>query len=285
MFAHCVPASIGQPFTVFVSDPPHPATARASTATVAITAATTSRIPLPASLPAQIMTELREDVAVNVPAATFLVDVDDTLLDNDRIREDIVAHLEREYGADARSGYWTIQERRFVEIGYRDYLGAVQEWWESEAWDPRLPALAEYLLEYPFAERLYPRALDVLARLGNTGPTVVLTDGDAVYQPRKVGRSGIGAAVQGVLVYVHKEEALADVERRFPAQRYVLVDDKVRILAAAKRHWGERVTTVLPLQGQFANDPSLRASHPAPDVTVDGVADLLDLDLRELVHG
>ncbi len=222
---------------------------------------------------------------MSVPAATFLVDVDDTLLDNDRVREDIVAHLESEYGPDARSGYWTIQERRFVELGYRDYLGAVQEWWESEEWDPRLPALAQYLLDYPFAERLYPRALEVLARLADVGPTVVLTDGDAVYQPRKVARSGIGAAVQGVLVYVHKEEALADVERRFPARRYVLVDDKVRILAAAKRHWGERVTTVLPLQGQFANDPSLRASHSTPDVTVDEVADLLDLDVQELVRG
>jgi len=234
---------------------------------------------------AQIMTELREDVAVSVPTATFLVDVDDTLLDNDRIREDIEGHLDREYGPEARAGYWTIQERRFVELGYRDYLGAVQEWWESEGWDPRLPGLAAYLLEYPFADRLYPGALDVLARLRATAPTVVLTDGDAIYQPRKVARAGVGSAADGVLVYVHKEESLDDVERRFPAERYVLVDDKVRILAAAKRHWGERVTTVLPLQGQFATDASLRAAHPAPDVTVDAVGDLLVLDLQDLVRG
>lgn len=230
------------------------------------------------------MTELREDVAVSARATTFLVDVDDTLLDNDRIREDLERHLDRAYGPDARADYWTIQERRFVELGYRDYLGAVQEWWESESWDPRLLAVSEYLLEYPFADRLYPRALDVLARLRDTGTTVVLTDGDAILQPRKVARAGVSAVVDGVLVYVHKEEALDDVERRYSSQRYVLVDDKVRILAAAKRHWGDRVTTVLPLQGQFANDADLVAAHPSPDLTVAAVSDLLDLDLQDLVR-
>lgn len=231
------------------------------------------------------MTELREDVAMSVPAATFLIDVDDTLLDNDRIRDDIERHLEREYGADARGAYWAIQERRFVDLGYRDYLGAVQEWWESEGRNPSLLAVSEYLLEYPFADRLYPRALDVLGRLRGAGPTVVLTDGDAVFQPRKVSRAGVGAAVDGVLVYVHKEEELDDVERRHPAERYVFIDDKVRILAAAKRHWDDRVTTVLPMQGQFANDADLLAAHPAPDVTVGALGDLLDLDVQDLVRG
>ena len=143
------------------------------------------------------MTELREDVAVSVQSATFLVDVDDTLLDNDRIRDDIERYLDSEYGPDARAAYWTIQERRFVELGYRDYLGAVQEWWEAESLEPSLLAVSEYLLEYPFADRLYPRALDVLARLRDVGPTVVLTDGDAVFQPRKVSRAGVGNAVDG----------------------------------------------------------------------------------------
>ena len=229
------------------------------------------------------MTELREDVAVSARTTTFLVDVDDTLLDNDRIRDDIEQHLDRDYGADARAAYWAIQERRFVELGYRDYLGAVQEWWESERWDPRLLAVSEYLLEYPFADRLYPHALDVLARLRAAGTTVVLTDGDAILQPRKVSNAGLSSVVDGVLVYVHKEEELDDVERRYPAEQYVLVDDKVRILAAAKRHWGDRVTTVLPLQGQFANDADLVAGHPSPDLTVNAVGDLLELDLRELV--
>jgi hypothetical protein len=222
------------------------------------------------------MTDLREDVAVSAPRTAFLVDVDDTLLDNDRFRDDLERHLEREYGPDARAAYWTIQERRFIDLGYRDYLGAVQEWWEADGRDPRLLAVSQYVLEYPFADRLYARALEVLARLRALGPTIVLTDGDAVFQPRKVARAGIGDVVDAVLVYVHKEDELDDVERRFPAERYVLVDDKVRILAAAKLHWDERVTTVLPKQGQFANDPDLLAAHPPADVTIDGIGDLLD---------
>ena len=229
------------------------------------------------------MTDLREDVAVSAPRTAFLVDVDDTLLDNDRFREDLERHLEREYGPDARAAYWTIQERRFVELGYRDYLGAVQEWWETDGRDPRLLAVSQYVLEYPFADRLYARALEVLARLRDLGPAIVLTDGDAVFQPRKVARAGIGEVVDAVLVYVHKEDELDDVERRFPAERYVLVDDKVRILAAAKLHWGERVTTVLPKQGQFANDPDLLAAHPPADVTIDGIGDLLDR--QDLLNG
>ena len=231
------------------------------------------------------MTDVREDVTVPAHSgnAVFLVDVDDTLLDNDRFREDLEAHLAADYGGRARDAYWTIQERRFVELGYRDYLGAVQEWWLAEGMDPRLLGVARYLLDYPYADRLYDRALDVLAHLRSIGPTVVVTDGDAVFQPHKIERAGIRDVVIGdVLVYVHKEEELDDVERRYPADRYVLVDDKVRILTAAKRHWGDRVTTVLPLQGQFANDPEIAAANPAADVTLDRVADLLELDPRAL---
>ncbi len=207
-----------------------------------------------------------------------LVDVDNTLLDNDRIRDDLQAELRSAYGEEAASRYWAIQERRFVELEYRDYLGAVQEWWEGEARDPRLLGVSRYLLDYPFADRLYPGALEALAHLRGIGPTVAVTDGDAVFQPHKVERAGIASAVDGVLVYVHKELALDDVERRFPAGRYVLVDDKLRILTAAKQHWGERVTTVLPLQGQFATDPAVAAEHPAADVTIAGIGDLIGLD-------
>lgn len=229
------------------------------------------------------MTELREDVAVSAHQPTFLFDVDDTLLDNDRIRSDIEEHLAVEYGADVRDGYWTIQERRFAELGYRDYLGAVQEWWLGARMDPRFLDVARFLIEYPFADRLYPGALDVLRRTRGVGPTVVLTDGDAVFQPHKIVRAGIRDAVGGnLLVYVHKEEELADVERRYPAERYVLVDDKLRILTAAKEFWGERVTTVLPRQGQFANDPEVVAANPPADVTIEGVGDLLDIPLERL---
>jgi FMN phosphatase YigB (HAD superfamily) len=212
---------------------------------------------------------VREDVAVTV---TFLVDVDNTLLDNDRFREDVRGHLATTYGEGGRDRYWEIQERRFVELGYRDYLGAAQEWW-AEGRIPRRLAASRYLLEYPFVARLYPRALDVLAYLRTLGQTVVVTDGDAVFQPRKIARAGIWDAVDGhVLVYVHKEDELEDVERRYPCDRYVLVDDKPRILAAAKEHWGARVTTVLPLQGQFAT-----AGGAPADITVDRLGDLLDL--------
>jgi FMN phosphatase YigB (HAD superfamily) len=203
---------------------------------------------------------------------TFLVDVDNTLVDNDLVREDFRAHVAEAYGDAARDRYWEIEERRFVELGYRDYLGAVQEWWEETGHDPLALDLARYLLDYPFAKRLYPRALDVLAHLGTLGRAVVLTDGDAVFQPHKIVRSGIWDAAAGhVLVYAHKEAELADVERRYPSDRYVLVDDKPTILAAVKRHWRERVTTVLPLQGQFSDG----AADPAPDLTVTRISELV----------
>lgn len=209
-------------------------------------------------------------------STVYLFDVDNTLLDNDRFREDLRAHAAGALGEEARDRYWAIQERRFVELGYRDYVGAVQEWWEGEGREPRALELGSYLLDYPFADRLYPGALDVLARLGTLGVTVVLTDGDAIFQPRKARRAGILDAVEGrLLVYVHKETEFGDVERRYPADRYVLVDDKPRILAAAKAHWGERVTTVLPLQGQFAGE----LADPPPDQTVAQIGDLLALEL------
>jgi len=228
------------------------------------------------------MTQLREDVVVGVPNIVFLVDVDDTLLDNDRVRVDFEEHLLSMYGAEAHAAYWDVQERRFVDLGYRDYLGAAQEWWTSSRWDPALLPFAEYLLEYPYAERLYPGALEALASLRAAGPVVVLTDGDAIFQPWKTSRAGIRDSADAVLVYVHKEEELADVEHRHPGRHYVLVDDKLRILTAAKEHWGERVTTVLPLQGQFANDPEIAARYPAADVTVSGIADVAGLQLEAL---
>ena len=207
-------------------------------------------------------------------SVTCLVDVDNTLLDNDRIREDLRAAAAALIGDAERDRYWEIQERRFVDLGYRDYLGAVQEWWEAAAPEPAGLELAARLLELPFADYLFPQALDVLERLRRFGSVVVLTDGDAVFQPHKIRRSGIWEAVHGaVLVYVHKELELDDVERRYPSDRYVLVDDKPRILAAAKAHWGDRVTTVLPRQGQFAGE----VSATAPDLTVERIADLLDV--------
>ena len=211
----------------------------------------------------------------------FLVDVDNTLLDNDRIQDDLKRHLEREFGALCRDRYWAILEALFVELGYRDYLGALQRYRTEHPHDVHLMAMSSYLVDYPFANRLYPGSLDVLEKLRASGPTVILSDGDVVFQPRKVQRSGIWEAVEGhVLIYIHKEEELDDVARRYPAQHYVLVDDKPRILAAVKEAWGERVTTIFPRQGQYARDA--KAYRPA-DLTVERIGDLLTHDLSELL--
>ena len=216
----------------------------------------------------------------------FLVDVDNTLLDNDRIQADIKAYLERQYGAACRDRYWSILEDLFVELGYRDYLGALQRYRVEHPQDMHLLSMSSFLVDYPFANRLYPASLDVLERLRQWGPTVLLTDGDVVFQPRKIERSGLSEAVGShVLIYIHKELALNDVEARYPALHYVFVDDKPRILAAVKEAWGARVTTVLPRQGQYAHDAKALATFAAPDVTVDRIGDLLDCDLDDLLTG
>src|ERR1700727_2692526 len=214
----------------------------------------------------------------------FLVDVDNTLLDNDHIQADIKAHLERQYGAACRDRYWAILEDLFVELGYRDYLGALQRYRVEHPQDMGLLSMSSFLVDYPFANRLYPGSLDVHARFRGWGPTVLLTDGDVVFQPRKVERSGLSEAVGSqVLIYIHKEFALDDIEMRYPAQHYVLVDDKPRILAAVKDAWGDRVTTVLPRQGQYAHDTKILASVSVPDVTVERIGDLLTCNLADLV--
>ena len=214
----------------------------------------------------------------------FLVDVDNTLLDNDRIQSDIKRHLEREFGVACRERYWTILEQLFTELGYRDYLGALQRYRVEHSQDIHLLSMSSFLVDYPFANRLYPGSLDVLEKFRSWGQTVILSDGDVVFQPRKVERSGIFEAVEGhVLIYIHKENALDDVERRYPAAHYVLVDDKLRILAAVKKIWGDRVTTVFPRQGQYAYDPNVIAACPPADLTVERIGDLLNCDLPALL--
>ena len=213
----------------------------------------------------------------------FLVDVDNTLLDNDGIQQDLKDHLERAFGLASRERYWTILEELFAQLGYRDYLGALQRYRVEHPREVELLSMSSFLLDYPFADRLFPGALEVLKRLRSLGPTVILSDGDVVFQPRKVERAGLSNAVDGrVLVYIHKEEALDDVERRFPAEHYVVVDDKLRILGAVKQFWGERVTTVFPRQGIYAHDPKVLSAFPPADVTIECIGDLLDRDLPRL---
>ena len=214
----------------------------------------------------------------------FLVDVDNTLLDNDRIQDDLKRHLEREFGADCRDRYWAILEQLFTDLGYRDYLGALQRFRVEHPRESHLLSMSSFLVDYPFANRLYPGSLDVLERFRSWGSTVILSDGDVVFQPRKVERSGIFEAVGGhVLIYIHKEEALDDVEQRYPAEHYVLVDDKVRILDAVKKIWGDRVTTIFPRQGQYAHDAKSIAGYRPADLTAERIGDLLDYDLAELL--
>jgi len=205
----------------------------------------------------------------------FLLDVDNTLLDNDAVTADLRRHLADQYGLSCEQRYWEIFEQLRAQLGYADYLGALQRYRVENPREPYIVGIGLYLLSYPFKERVYPGALDVLAQLNRRAPTVILSDGDVVFQPRKVDRSGLWAAVNGrVLIYVHKEQMLDDVERRFPATRYVMVDDKLRILAAMKAVWGERLTTVFVRQGHYAHDPAQTAGYRAADETIDAIADL-----------
>ena len=216
----------------------------------------------------------------------FLVDVDNTLIDNDRIQDDIKRHLDREFGVACRERYWAILEQLFTDLGYRDYLGALQRYRVEHPQDIHLLSMSSFLVDYPFANRLYPGSLDVLERFRSWGQTVILSDGDVVFQPRKVERSGIFEAVEGnVLIYIHKEEALDDVERRYPAEHYVVVDDKLRILSTIKKVWRARVTTVFPKQGQYAHDPKVVADCPPADLAVESIGELLNYELPELLAG
>jgi FMN phosphatase YigB (HAD superfamily) len=214
---------------------------------------------------------------------TFL-DCDNTLLDNDRVVADLRNHLEAEFGPQNRDRYFEIFEALRTELGYADYLGALQRYRLGVNNDPSLLKMSSFLVDYPFADRVYPGSLEVIERFGRYGPTVILSDGDVVFQPRKIQRSGLWEAVHGrVLIYIHKERMLADVEQRYPAGHYVMIDDKVRILASMKNVWGSRLTTVFPRQGHYAFDPQNIANYPAADQTVERIGDLLDCDLPAML--
>jgi FMN phosphatase YigB (HAD superfamily) len=227
--------------------------------------------------------------AAGVAEVVFLLDVDNTLLDNDRVIADLRRHLEQQFGSASAERYWSHFEQLRDELGYADYLGALQRYRNDldhggDA-DHRLLQVSNFLIDYPFAERLYPNALAVVSRLSGFGPTVILSDGDVVFQPRKVARSGLWDAVEGrVLIYVHKELMLDAVQRLHPARRYVMVDDKQRLLAAMKAVMGERLVTVFPRQGHYALDPANVARYPAADCSIEAIGDLLALDVGALIH-
>jgi FMN phosphatase YigB (HAD superfamily) len=219
----------------------------------------------------------------NVARTVFLFDVDNTLLDNDAVQSDLSAHLEREVGLARRDRYWQIFEELRTELGYADYLGALQRYRLEHEDDEELLRISFFLLDYPFASRLYPGSLAALARCGTVGPTVILSDGDVVFQPLKVQRAGLWQAVeQRVLIYLHKERMLDAIVRRYPAEHYVMIDDKLRILAAMKAAWRERLTTVFPRQGHYAHDPRELAAWPPADVTLEHIGELVDYPLPRL---
>ena len=214
----------------------------------------------------------------------FLFDVDNTLLDNDRVQAELSEHLAGAYGAAARDRYWEIFEQLRSELGYADYLGALERYRIEELHNPAVLQMSNWLVDYPFAERLYPGALAAVKHVQRWGATVILSDGDAVFQPRKVQRSGLWRAFDDrVLIYVHKERELDDVERLYPADHYVMIDDKLRILTEIKKIWGERVTTVFPKQGHYALDPKALSDYPPADIRLDKIRDLLDCDLATLL--
>jgi FMN phosphatase YigB (HAD superfamily) len=221
----------------------------------------------------------------------FLLDVDNTLLDNDGVQDDLRDHLKREFGQASCDRYWEIFEQLRSELGYADYLGALQRYRAQQegqgSHDPRLLLMSSFLVDYPFAQRLYPHVLEVIAHLDRFGQTVILSDGDVVFQPRKVQRSGLWQAVEGrVLIYIHKEQVLDDVQRRYPAAHYLMVDDKVRILAAMKQQMSGRLTTVFPRQGHYALDPHNLTAYPPADLSVERIGDLLQYQfpLGRIVH-
>ncbi len=213
----------------------------------------------------------------------FLLDCDNTLLDNDLVEDDLRDHLAREFGVESRDRYWAIFEQLRAELGYADYLGTLQRYRLGDVSDPRLLLMSSFLVDYPFAGRLYPGALDVIRHLQTTGLTVILSDGDVVFQPRKIQRSGLSAAVEGrVLIYIHKEQMLEAVAKRYPARHYFMVDDKLRILSVMKKQWEDRLTTVFPRQGHYALDRKNIIAYPPADLTVERIGDLVDYDLTAL---
>jgi FMN phosphatase YigB (HAD superfamily) len=215
----------------------------------------------------------------------FLFDVDNTLLDNDRLQSDLFRHIEREFGRDARARYLEIFEELRTQLGYADYLGALERYRQEKLHDPRFLHMANWVIEYPFSARLYPDALEVIKRVRKWGQVAILSDGDAVFQPRKVERSGLWKAVSGsVLIFIHKEQELECVEMLYPARHYVMVDDKLRLLEAIKDIWKDRVTTVFVQQGHYARDKKSNAQFQPADISIRRIADLLDIELRSWVR-
>jgi len=214
----------------------------------------------------------------------FFFDVDNTLLDNDHVSKDLKGHLIKRVGEFSAGRYWEIFEQMRTKLGYADYLGALQQYRIEHPRDPSLLAVSHFMINYPFANRLFPESLDAVAHAQRLGTAAIMSDGDVVFQPRKIDRSGLHEIFgDNILIYIHKELELGDVEAKYPAKHYVMVDDKVRILAALKRHWGARVTTVFPRQGHYALDAAQVAKYPKPDITIERIGELQKYSLEQIL--
>ena len=214
----------------------------------------------------------------------FFFDVDNTLVDNDRVAQDLQRHLQKNVGEGSARRYWELFEQLRSELGYADYLGALQRYRTEMPRDPKLLEVSYFMVNYPFANRLFPESLDAVEHARSLGVPVILSDGDVVFQPRKIDRSGLYDCFEGnVLIYVHKEQELDDAEARYPAKHYVIVDDKVRILTAIKKHWGERVTTIFPRQGHYAHDEAAVGKFPKPDITLERIGELQNYSLEQIL--
>jgi len=227
--------------------------------------------------------QLAEQDKMPVINPVFLFDVDNTLLDNDHVTADLKRHLETHVGHERAQRYWQLFEDIRSELGYADYLGALQRYRIEHPHDPNLLDVSYFLIRYPFANRLFPNSVDAVQHVAQWGAAVILSDGDVVFQPHKVYRSGLFELFQGnVLIYVHKEHELQDVEQRYPAAHYVVVDDKIRILHAIKQIWKSRVTTVFVRQGHYAFDAKTLAQYPPADISINRIGELLDHNFSHL---
>ena len=219
---------------------------------------------------------------LNAGETIFLLDVDNTLLDNDRFAADLGDRLEQAFGAPERARYWAIFGRLRDQLGLADYLGSLQAFRTGLDDHPDLLAMSEFMLEYPFRARLFPRALEAIGHLGTIGRPVVLSDGDIVFQPRKIQRSGIWDAVEGrVMIYLHKERVLDHMQQRYPARHYVMVDDKPNLLAAMKSILKGKLTTVFVRQGHYGLAAESNSVDPAPDMVIERIGDLIDHPLSD----
>ncbi|WP_369926729.1 HAD family hydrolase [Xanthomonas sp. NCPPB 2632] len=214
----------------------------------------------------------------------FLFDVDNTLLDNDRFGADLAARLEQAVGVDGRDRYNAIDKEIRSQVGYADYLGALQRLRGNDGATPYMD-LAFFLLDYPFDARRFTGALEAVDHVRTMGRPVIMSDGDTVFQPRKIRRAGLWDAFRGdVLIYVHKEDMLDDLQRRYPADHYVMVDDKPRILVAMKERMGDKVTTVFVRQGHYAAAAGADLEATPPDITIDAIGDLASMPAERFSH-